>query len=261
MHDVIKQEGKNVKRRFYITILISAAIGGCFGLLISSISLNTTLESRNHFLKLIDLFFEQAIPYIFIIFSIITIFYVLFLQHKVKSEFQNLSEEDDVKIQSIENRVNTALMLSNIIYIISFMLIGIVTSDLFYNGNLFKHSFLITFVVCFLFFVFNLIIVIRVQKNLIHLIKKMNPEKKGNVYDINFHKDWLNSCDEAQQLMIYKCAYKSFQTMGRVFTNLMLFFFLVSILYHSAIFLMILTTFFWLLMNITYSLESMKCKP
>ena len=32
-----------------------------------------------------------------------------------------------------------------------------------------------------------------------------------NIFDKDFNKEWLASCDEAQKLMIYEAAYKAFQ--------------------------------------------------
>ena len=39
--------------------------------------------------------------------------------------------------------------------------------------------------------------------------KALYPEKRGNLLDINFKKDWLDSCDEAELQMIGRAAYKS----------------------------------------------------
>ena len=38
----------------------------------------------------------------------------------------------------------------------------------------------------------------------------MNPEKKASVYDMQFHKKWMADCDEAEKIIIGKCAYKAY---------------------------------------------------
>lgn len=38
----------------------------------------------------------------------------------------------------------------------------------------------------------------------------MAPEKKTSVYDLKFQKKWMDSCDEAEKILIGKCAYKAF---------------------------------------------------
>ena len=40
--------------------------------------------------------------------------------------------------------------------------------------------------------------------------KKTNPEKTASVYDTKFQKKWLDSCDEAEKIMIGKCAFKAY---------------------------------------------------
>lgn len=34
------------------------------------------------------------------------------------------------------------------------------------------------------------------QKNAVDFLKIVNPEKSGSVYDMNFQKKWIESCDE-----------------------------------------------------------------
>ena len=36
----------------------------------------------------------------------------------------------------------------------------------------------------------------------------MNPEKTASVYDMKFQKKWLETCDEAEKIIVGKCAFK-----------------------------------------------------
>ena len=38
-----------------------------------------------------------------------------------------------------------------------------------------------------------------IAKLVVDLEKKLNPEKKGSVFEMQFQKTWLESCDEAQK--------------------------------------------------------------
>lgn len=49
------------------------------------------------------------------------------------------------------------------------------------------------------------------QQKCVDLGKKIQPEKTASVYDTKFHKKWLESCDEAEKIMIGKCAYKAYR--------------------------------------------------
>lgn len=50
--------------------------------------------------------------------------------------------------------------------------------------------------------------VIIIQQKCVDTVKQINPEKKVSVYDIRFEKKWIDDCDEAEKIIIGKCAYK-----------------------------------------------------
>ena len=43
----------------------------------------------------------------------------------------------------------------------------------------------------------------------------MAPEKKGNVFDVKFQKDWYESCDELEKLQIGNACYKTFKCINK----------------------------------------------
>lgn len=53
------------------------------------------------------------------------------------------------------------------------------------------------------------ILALCLQNLCIKATKALYPEKRGNLLDVNFQKDWLDSCDEAELQMIGRAAYKS----------------------------------------------------
>lgn len=46
--------------------------------------------------------------------------------------------------------------------------------------------------------------------------KKINPEKTASIYDMKLQKKRLESCDEAEKIMIGKCAYKAYAAVNTV---------------------------------------------
>lgn len=48
-------------------------------------------------------------------------------------------------------------------------------------------------------------------------VKVINPEKKGNVFETRFTREWYNSCDEAERGQIGWAAYQSYCFMQRVY--------------------------------------------
>ena len=52
--------------------------------------------------------------------------------------------------------------------------------------------------------------VVIIQQKSVDCVKIMNPEKTASVYDMKFQKKWLETCDEAEKIIVGKCAFKAF---------------------------------------------------
>ena len=60
------------------------------------------------------------------------------------------------------------------------------------------------------------------QAVVIRATKRIYPEKRGNVFDTKFQRDWYQSCDEAEQYRIGQYSYTTFRVMNIVFLAVML---------------------------------------
>lgn len=49
-----------------------------------------------------------------------------------------------------------------------------------------------------------------IQQKCVDAVKTTNPEKTASVYDMCFQKKWVDSCDEAEKIIIGKCAFKAY---------------------------------------------------
>ena len=58
------------------------------------------------------------------------------------------------------------------------------------------------------------------QQKCVDTAKQTNPEKKASVYDMRFQKKWMEDCDEAEKIMIGKCAFKAYSATNAVCTVL-----------------------------------------
>ena len=66
------------------------------------------------------------------------------------------------------------------------------------------------------------------QGNPIEAVKKLYPEKKGNVLDTKFVKDWFNSCDEAERQKIGEASYFAYRMMSMTALGLLIISILIS---------------------------------
>ena len=51
------------------------------------------------------------------------------------------------------------------------------------------------------------------QAVVVRTMQRLAPEKRGNVFDLRFQKDWYASCDEAERQRIGECGYHTYLTM------------------------------------------------
>ena len=58
------------------------------------------------------------------------------------------------------------------------------------------------------------------QQKCVDTAKRTNPEKKASVYDMRFQKKWMDDCDEAEKIIVGKCAYKAYSATNAVCTVL-----------------------------------------
>lgn len=66
-------------------------------------------------------------------------------------------------------------------------------------------------------FIVQMAWIIVLQAKTIGAVKRLMPEKRGNVFDVNFRKDWYASCDEAEKQRIAECSYFTFRVMNGVY--------------------------------------------
>ena len=107
-------------------------------------------------------------------------------------------------------------------------------------------------------FMVSCALVIFTQQKVVDLTKRINPEKRGSVYDTKFQKKWLESCDESEQQQIGQACYRAYQVTNRVCVGLWLALVILSMVFRISllpvfILLLILGT-----LQVTYTLECIR---
>ena len=118
-------------------------------------------------------------------------------------------ENEDV-IVDIESRITTASYLPCVIVFVGLVLfpVCIYAVDRTYSDG--RGTFLT--VLSELVFLISMALYCVVEKLVIDEEKKLNPEKSGNIFDMHFRRDWENTSDEAELIMIAKSSKKGFMT-------------------------------------------------
>ena len=126
-------------------------------------------------------------------------------------------ENEDIS-DEIDRKLSTVIWISSASLVFSYFLISASYSGGFATFDS-KDSTIIFFIGVAAFFGIMAEATV-IQQKCVDTTKQMNPEKKASVYDMQFQKKWLEDCDEAEKLMIGKCAFKAYAATNAVCTVL-----------------------------------------
>ena len=94
------------------------------------------------------------------------------------------------------------------------------------------------------------------QQKCVDLEKEMSPEKQGSVYDTKFNEKWLESCDEAERMMIYRSAWTSYRVMGTAYVIAWAVTFLAHEFFNTGLFACCVVIVLWMIQNSVYCYKS-----
>lgn len=196
----IKKENKKAMPKLLIIMVVCAVIGFFAGVgmvCLSEIDMESLFQN-------LDLFWVTSAPWCLPVFALILLLPATILYFSQKSAFSRWDGEDEQAVERLEGRLGVALMLdgSFMIFLFFGMAIILATID--------SHSVLVA-VICITEMLISLAWVCILQQKIVDLEKRINPEKKGSVYDVKFNKTWMDSCDEREQLLIFKSAYQAYK--------------------------------------------------
>ncbi len=203
----IKQEDKKAKKSFFILIAVGALIGFFAGF---GTAWLRDLSGADSFLAAVENMINQISLYAGFVTSIAVAIANTILVRKSRALFEVWDEEEEETLLEIDKKLSIANMLANVNTIFTYVMMPIgfaywveLEGDM--AVRLVKAG-------VFLLGVFlSMVVLIMTSAKVVNLTKEMNPEKRGSAYDVKFQSKWLDSCDEAEKLTVYKAAFKSYK--------------------------------------------------
>ena len=226
-------------------MLLGALIGA--GSMLTLLKLDTDQMALN-----IQEFMNGVIQNILMIQIISALFFVgiaiyyVFKSNRLLHRLSPMDDDETVEL-SLDNALNKGLFINNIYVILSFLFFGFAVDM--------TNKWIIASIVVFLV-VFVVSMLIEIKS--IQIIQSKDPMKKGDPASIKFDKQWIDSCDEAERLLIFKAAYKNM-----IFSKYMIMFVFIVTLFSKMIFdtgnyPIVIVSMIWLFQNIHYMVVSIK---
>lgn len=230
----------------FIMAFIALFIVGFFcGRLLKNFDINSILQSLSN---------RSVGIVLTIIFSVVTVIGMgLMIGTYVKSKtmMKHWDGNDEDMIIRIENILNYPVISASIVMIFSCCLYSCCCYFLLQESKVFD----ILPTMCELICLAGSFVI---TKKTIDLEKQLNPEKKGSLLNLNFEKQWMESCDEAQKLIIYRAGYSGYQA-GKIACPVMwILGFVGQLVFQTGVLPVVCICTIWLVMAIAYLRTSLK---
>ena len=245
-----EKKSKKTFLLYSLLLFILGALGGFLGVFAMDNLLPFFSEHKTSIIKMLQQFQLQLFPWIMLSISILCFIIGELNIQKGKKQITAWDGEDDAHIAIADCYLNRVFLITNILLIITNILLAAITYNLFHQID--NKTDVTMIFVSIIFYFFGLFIGMLQQNRALKLLKEYAPEKQGSLYDKNFKNVWFESCDEAERDMIYKASYKTFQFMNTILNVFLTVTTLVGMFIPIGILCAITVGIIWLLMSGCY---------
>lgn len=250
-----KKDDKKYFKPFIIMLIFSIIVGAFLGKMTKIVDEHT--ETVKKIMENMNVIAAYAIPTLFLVLNIVM---TIIIFGTIKRQYRHINEwdgEDEDVLDDIENKLNSPAILSSVTLIAGMFLFA-AHAHYFVKCELPKLHENILFATILLDFVTCFIIVLAAQKKIVNMLKTINPEKKGSIFDSNFRRKWEESSDEWQQLIQYKAGYKAFVVSSTTCMVLWVVGIIFDFAFHTGLLPIAFVMFIWLVQVITVYRESVR---
>ncbi len=165
--------------------------------------------------------------------------------------------EDENTSEAIDGKLSAAIWITSAALILSYFLIAASYSGGFATFDS-KGRTIVFFIGIAAFFGVMVESVI-IQQKCVDATKQINPEKKASIYDMKFQKKWMDACDEAEKIVIGKCAFKAYSATNRVCTVLAIVLAVCALVFDIGFLPSLTVCLVWIVNISAYCREAMRC--
>ncbi len=253
------KEKKKSKVKVYVTFalfMVLCYFGGFFGALLFDKVLGVGEAHMDVFEQILQLLIRVA-PVVFMLITAVSLLYAFISFFKTKKMADAWDGENEEVIDTIEHRLSYPILVCNILMVCELFFFSVMLEILMFTAYGETHTAMLELLGAIMVFGgFAGIIIINTL--VVNLEKKLNPEKRGEVLDFKFSKEWMDSCDEAQKKIIYEAGYKAFNVGSIAGMLMFIIALLAQLFFHTGIWPMVCITVMELTLVLTYSIMCMK---
>ncbi len=245
--DKVQQENRKALPKFLL-ILAGSVVAG---LLVGGAMAATWETGADYTLQ--DILYEAlglASPWLTWAVTVVCMPIALYYHLRGKRRWQNWDGEADDVLDHAEHELSIGLIINSVNMVLTMLFYGVATMLCYSWAG---------YIATQVGFVVSLVVLVVYQQKTVDLCKRMNPEKQGSVYDVNFQKKWLDSCDEAERTNIYRSSYRAYRNMS-IALPILWCVAVVAGLWFDGVgpLAVVLVSAAWLVQTLSYGLEALR---
>ena len=244
-NNTVKKDNRKALPKYLLILFVAAIFGGVLGFAAGWLGHDNLSEV---IAAVVADGLIAAAPWALLGTSVVSMVLILWLYRGAKAIYTGWDGEDDDVMDRADQKLNWALLLTAAQLVLDMFFFAVAQS---------AHN--MTALWSVLFFLVSIFLLVFAQQKIVDLTRKMNPEKKGSVYDTKFKKKWFESCDEAEQKQIGQAAYKAFNVVSTACPILWGILLLLSYAFNFSLLMpTFIVCFIWLLLQVSYCLECIR---
>lgn len=232
--------------KFFLMILLSGVGGAALGF---GTGLAGAAGLPERAAAALDGFWRAVTPWAIPAVTLVLVGAAALQYRAARRAFAAWDGEDEETIDGAEQKLNWALLWTSLTLVADYLLMA---------AGMVYHPRSMTALAVVGWFLLSMAAATVAQQKIVDLTKRMNPEKRGSVYDLKFHKAWLDSCDEAEQRQIGRASYKAVQTTSVACVVLWALLVVGNFVFDFGLMPVFAVTLLWGVMQTAYILECIR---
>lgn len=245
MHDDVKKENRKALPKFFLVVLAAALFGGVLGFLSGWMGRSSVREAVP---EALDYIVGGVLPWLIPAAFLALLSAAVWQYRRARRLFESWDGETEDIADQVSSCLNWVLLLTSVTMVLDFFLLSAASYSRLPYGALVNAAVFLAAVVA----------IMLLQQRVVDLTRRMNPEKRGSVYDMNFQKKWLDSCDEAERQQIGQASYRAYRAGGTACVALWAALLVLDFTFEIGVLPSFVALLLWGVLQVSYILECIR---
>jgi hypothetical protein len=248
----IKKEDKSAFGKFTILIIIGLIVGMVVGIMSNMMKEGLAELISDGLIEVLSV----IAPFANIVLTLVVMILVFYLYQKCRKQYQAWDGDNEEEVNRIEIYLSYALWFTSILMVSSFFFFAV--GFFLSTSNIYEYFSWMNLICYIAGFILAMTVTVVAQQKIVNFEKEINPEKQGSIFDMKFAKKWVDSCDEAERLSVYKSAYKSYEAVSKTCVFLWLFCVIGADIWNFGLIPITMVSIIWIVLISSYCLEAIR---